>query len=103
MNIYVGNLSRQADEMSVRTLFAGFGEVKSIKIIKDNVTGDPRGFAFVEMPDNNQGALAIRELDSTEFQNRRLKVNEAKPKNESPRVYNSFSSNFGYKDRHSNF
>lgn len=103
MNIYVGNLSRQADEMAVRNLFADFGEVKSIRVIKDNVTGEPRGFAFVEMPDENQGALAIRELDSKEFQNRRLKVNEAKPKNAAPRVYNSFSSNFGYKDRHSNF
>lgn len=103
MNIYVGNLSRQADEMAVRKLFADFGEVKSIRVIKDNVTGEARGFAFVEMPDENQGALAIRELDSKEFQNRRLKVNEAKPKNAAPRVYNSFSSNFGYKDRHSNF
>lgn len=89
--------------MAVRNLFADFGEVKSIRVIKDNVTGEPRGFAFVEMPDENQGALAIRELDSKEFQNRRLKVNEAKPKNAAPRVYNSFSSNFGYKDRHSNF
>ncbi|MGC1240066.1 MAG: RNA-binding protein [Chryseosolibacter sp.] len=103
MNIYVGNLSRQAGEMEVRTLFAEFGEVKSVKIIKDNVTGESRGFGFVEMTDESQGSQAVRELDSKEFQNRRLKVNEAKPKNDSPRVYNSFSSNFGYKDRHSNF
>jgi RNA recognition motif-containing protein len=103
MNIYVGNLSRQAGETELRTLFSEFGEVKSVKIIKDNVSGESRGFAFVEMPDEMQGSQAIRALDSQEFQNRRLKVNEAKPKNSSPRVYNSFSSNFGYKDRHSNY
>jgi RNA recognition motif-containing protein len=103
MNIYVGNLSRQAGETELRTLFSEFGEVKSIKIIKDNTSGESRGFAFVEMPEEAQGLQAIRALDSQEFQNRRLKVNEAKPRSTAPRVYNSFSSNFGYKDRHSNY
>ena len=103
MNIYVGNLSRQAGETELRTLFSEFGEVKSIKIIKDNISGESRGFGFVEMHDENQALQAIRALDAKEFENRRLKVNEAKPKNNSPRVYNSFSSNFGYKDRHSNY
>jgi cold-inducible RNA-binding protein len=103
MNIYVGNLSRQAGEIDLRTLFAEFGEVKSVKIIKDNASGESRGFAFVEMPDDNQAQQAIRALDSQEFQTRRLKINEAKPKNSSPRVYNSFSSNFGYKDRYNNY
>ena len=99
MNIYVGNLSRQAGEIDLRTLFAEFGEVKSIKIIKDNTSGVSRGFVFVEMPDDSHALEAIRSLDSQEFQNRRLKINEAKPKSTAPRVYNSFSSNFGYKDR----
>ena len=103
MNIYVGNLSRQAGESELRALFAEFGEVKSVKIIKDNITGEPRGFAFIEMQEEAQALQAIRSLDAQEFQDRRLKVNEAKPKNSSPRVYNSFSSNFGYKDRHSNY
>jgi cold-inducible RNA-binding protein len=99
MNIYVGNLSRQAGENELRVLFAEFGEVKSVKIIKDNTSGEPRGFAFVEMTDNAAGTQAIRALDSQEFQNRRLKVNEAKPRNTGPRVYNSFSSPYGYKNR----
>jgi cold-inducible RNA-binding protein len=99
MNIYVGNLSRQAGESELRALFAEFGEVKSVKIIKDNASGEPRGFAFVEMPDNEAGNQAIRALESQEFQHRRLKVNEAKPRNTGPRVYNSFSSPFGYKNR----
>lgn len=99
MNIYVGNLSREAGESQLRTLFAQFGDVKSVKIIKDNTSGEPRGFAFVEMTDNASGSQAIRELDSKEFESRRLKVNEARPKNSGPKVFNSFSSNFGYKDR----
>jgi RNA recognition motif-containing protein len=103
MNIYVGNLDRQADERELRELFKKFGEVKSVKIIKDNLSGEPRGFAFVEMLDSDQGNQAIKELNSAEFATKRLKVNEAKPKNSGPRVYNSFSSNFGYKDRNSKF
>ncbi len=99
MNIYVGNLSRQATENEVRALFDGYGEVKSVKIIKDHISGEPRGFAFVEMPDNNQANEAIRALESSPFQNRTLKVNEAKPRNNGPRVYNSFSSPYGYKNR----
>ena len=98
MNIYVGNLDRQAAETDLRVLFSGFGEIRSIRIIKDNVSGESRGFAFVEMHDQEHAAQAIRELDGQEFQNRRLKINEAKPKNAS-KVYNSFSSNYGYKDR----
>ncbi|HEY9487490.1 MAG TPA: RNA-binding protein [Chryseosolibacter sp.] len=102
MNIYVGNLSRQAGETELRALFSEFGEVQSIKIIKESITGESRGFAFVEMTDNAEANLAIREMNGHEFQNRRLKVNEAKPKN-GPRVYNSFSSNYGYKDRNNHY
>jgi RNA recognition motif-containing protein len=99
MNIYVGNLSREAGEMQLKSLFAEFGEVRSVKIIKDKETGESRGFAFIEMPDDTQAQAAIREVDSKEFLRRRLKVNEANPKNTSARVYNSFSSSYGYKNR----
>ncbi len=97
MNIYVGNLSRQASEDEVRALFAQFGGVKSVKFIKDVETGEFRGFAFVEMIDSKAGEEAIKVLQSKPFQNRTLKVNEAKPKQ--PRTYNSFSSPFGFKNR----
>jgi cold-inducible RNA-binding protein len=97
MNIYVGNLSRKADETQLKELFAKFGEVKSTKIIKDQFSGESRGFAFVEMPDTSAASLAITSLDSKEVEGRRLKVNEAKPK--SDRSYNSFSNNYGYKTR----
>lgn len=98
MNIYVGNLSRQAEEGELRALFAQFGEVKSVKIIKDSETGEPRGFAFVEMPDSESAKNAIRDLDYKEFLKRRLKVNEAKPK--TPKTFNSFSSPYGFKNPH---
>jgi RNA recognition motif-containing protein len=102
MNIYVGNLSRQAGESDLRTLFSEFGEVKSIKIIKDNISGESRGFAFVEMPDPTQATLAVREVNAQEFDGRRLKVNEAKPKT-GAKIYNSFSSNYGYRDRNDHY
>src|SRR5689334_9287126 len=98
MNIYVGNLSRQAGENELRELFTKFGEVKSVKIIKDHTSGESKGFAFVQMADHTSGTEAIRALDSSEFGNRRLKVNEAKPA-KAP-SYNSFSSNYGYKNRY---
>jgi RNA recognition motif-containing protein len=100
MNIYVGNLDRQATEQELTQLFSPYGEVKSVKIMKDSASGEPRGFAFVEMLDSESATKAIRALDYAEFRNRRLRVNEAKPKTTGPKVYNSFSSNYGYRDRH---
>jgi RNA recognition motif-containing protein len=103
MNIYVGNLDRQANEIELKQLFTNFGEVRSVKIMKDHETGESRGFAFVEMPDEASATKAIRELDFKEFSNRRLKVNAARPKSDGPRVYNSFSSSYGYKSRNEKF
>ncbi|MBT1705001.1 RNA recognition motif domain-containing protein [Chryseosolibacter indicus] len=98
MNIYVGNLDRQATEKELRSLFNQFGEVKSVRIVKDHESGEPRGFAFVEMTDDQLATKAIQELDAKPFANKRLKVNEAKPK-KSTVVYNSFASYYGYRDR----
>jgi cold-inducible RNA-binding protein len=97
MNIYVGNLSRQAGEDELRALFAQFGEVKSVKMIKDQFTGEPRGFAFIEMPDSSLANQAISSLDSQDLSGRKLKVNEAKPRESKP--FNNFASNYGYKTR----
>lgn len=101
MNIYVGNLSRQANEVQLRLLFSEYGEVKSVRIMKDSISGEPRGFAFVEMEDQSQGSLAIRELNGNQHEGRTLKINEAKPR--TPKVYNNFSSNYGYRDRDKHF
>ncbi|HYC87278.1 MAG TPA: RNA-binding protein [Chryseosolibacter sp.] len=97
MNIYVGNLSRQAGENELRALFAQFGDVKSVKMIKDQYTGESRGFAFIEMLDTSSANQAINSLDSKDFSGRKLKVNEAKP--QATRTFNSFSNNYGYKTR----
>jgi RNA recognition motif-containing protein len=83
MNIYVGNISHQSSEQDLSQLFSQHGNVKSVKIIKDNYTGQSRGFAFVEMEDNAAANQAIRSLNETEFMGRKLVVNEARPKTSS--------------------
>ena len=76
--IYVGNINYQATAEELKPLFAEYGEVISVKIINDRETGRSKGFGFVEM---ESGAdTAIEELDGKEFQGRRLRVNEARPR-----------------------
>lgn len=83
MNIYVGNLPFQASEDDVRQAFAAYGTVSSVSIIKDHETGQSRGFAFVEMPDNVEGQNAISSLNGAPLKGRNLKVNEARPRESS--------------------
>ncbi len=78
MNIYVGNLSHDVTEDQLKQAFEAFGEVKSVAIIKDKLTGDPRGFGFVDMPSKEQATAAMQELDGKDLGGRMLKVNEAK-------------------------
>jgi RNA recognition motif-containing protein len=77
--IFVGNLPFSANEQSVRTLFAQHGTVDSVAVIMDRETGKPRGFAFVEMP-NDDAARAIQSLHGQDVEGRTLKVNEAEDK-----------------------
>ena len=81
--IYVGNLPFTATEDSVRELFQTHGTVDSVNLITDRETGRPRGFGFVEMPEEGADA-AISALDSKDFGGRNLKVNEAKPRESKP-------------------
>ncbi len=85
INIYVGNLSFDANEDQLRELFEGYGRVDSAKVISDQFTGRSRGFGFVEMSDREEGMRAIEELNSRDFKGRSLKVNEARPKNDTRR------------------
>ena len=78
MNIYVGNLSSDVTEDQLKEAFTAFGEVKSVAIIKDKLTGEPRGFGFVDMPSNEQANAALTGLDGTELGGKALKVNEAR-------------------------
>ena len=85
MRIYVGNLSWTADENELRDAFAAHGEVTSVQIITDRESGRSRGFAFVEMSNDEEGKAAIEAVNETEVGGRQLKVNEAKPRTEKPR------------------
>ena len=80
MNIYVGNLLREATEDDLRQAFEAFGQVTSANIIKDKYTDDSRGFGFVEMPDQQEAKSAISGLDGKDLKGRTLKVNEARPR-----------------------
>ncbi len=83
MNIYVGNLSHEVTEEDLKQAFEAFGEVESVKIIKDKYTNKSKGFGFVEMPDNANAQSAIDDLNDTEIKGRALKVNKARPRTES--------------------
>ncbi len=82
MNIYVGNLSYDSTDADIREAFEKHGQVEDVRIIKDRETGRSKGFAFVEMSDDSQAQKAIAELDGADFLGRRLKVNEARPREE---------------------
>jgi RNA recognition motif-containing protein len=79
--LYVGNLPYRANETAVRELFANYGTVVSVRLMKDKHTGKRRGFGFVEMAENDLDN-AISALNDTEFQQRTLKVREAKERPE---------------------
>jgi RNA recognition motif-containing protein len=83
MNIYVGNLSYEVTEEDLKQAFEAFGEVETVKVIKDNYTGRSKGFGFVEMPAKDEAQSAINELNDKELKGRTLKVNEARPRTES--------------------
>ena len=80
MNIYVGNLSFDTDDASLRAAFEAHGEVTSAQVILDRETGRSRGFGFVEMPSGEQAKAAMEALNGSELDGRSLNVNEAKPR-----------------------
>ena len=80
MNIYVGNLAYSVTQEELQEAFSSFGRVTSVKIIIDRETGNPRGFAFVEMADNNEALKAIQGLNGMDIQGRAISVNEARPR-----------------------
>lgn len=80
MKIYVGNLSYETTEESLRDMFAEHGDVQEVSLVTDRDTGRSRGFAFVTMPDAAQAQAAITAINGTELGGRTLNVNEARPK-----------------------
>jgi cold-inducible RNA-binding protein len=79
-NIYVGNLDFANSEDELQTLFAMYGAVKTVTAVTDRDTGQPRGFAFVEMANGGEARDAIRTLNGSVHGGRALIVNEARPK-----------------------
>ncbi len=79
-NIYVGNLDFSTSEDQLRTLFAAYGAVETVTAVTDRDTGQPRGFAFVEMTNAGEARDAVRALNGSAHGGRALIVNEARPK-----------------------
>ena len=82
MNIYVGNLSHEATEENLKEAFEVFGEVNSVKVIKNNNTGRSKGFGFVEMPAKAEAQSAIEGMNGKDLKGRSLNVSEARPRSE---------------------
>jgi RNA recognition motif-containing protein len=82
MNIYLGNVDFKVKEEQLTDLFAEYGEVKSVKVITDKLTGRSKGFAFVEMPNDDEAKEAISNLNGYMLNSRELSVSVARPKEE---------------------
>lgn len=78
--LYVGNLSYETTEATLSELFAGIGEVQSVTLVTDRMSGRSKGFAFVEMADDTKAQEAINQLNERELDGRSIKVAEARPK-----------------------
>ena len=79
-NIFVGNLSYQTTQEELQAAFAQYGAVERVNIVTDRDTGQPRGFAFVEMTEKRDATNAIAQLNGAELHGRAMNVNEARPK-----------------------
>ncbi len=87
MNIYVGNLAYGVTDADLRDAFSASGEVASASIIMDKISGESKGFGFVEMPNKQQGEAAVKALNEQPLKGRNMRVNEARPRetNSAPR------------------
>jgi cold-inducible RNA-binding protein len=94
-NLYVGNLPHSTTEPELRGLFEAHGAVERVSIVTDRETGRARGFAFVEMTNAGEADKAVAALNGSELGGRALKINEAKPKTDSPRGGSGGGKHFG--------
>ncbi len=85
MNIYVGNLSYQVTAEELTDLFAEYGEVSTVNVIKDKFTDQSKGFAFVEMVKQADAEEAIKVLNGSLVKARNIKVNQARPQTDRPK------------------
>jgi len=96
MNIYVGNLSADVRDETIREAFESFGEVTSARVIKDKYSGQSKGFGFVEMPTQSQAQTAIKSLNGKELLGKEISVKEARPRPDEGRT---FGGRTGYRGR----
>ncbi len=80
MNIFVGNLSKDVSDEDLQNLFSEYGNVKSVKVIRDLFSGESKGFGFIEMPGQAEAQKAMSELNTVELKGKKIVVNEARPK-----------------------
>jgi len=93
MNIYVSNLSHNVTEAELKALFEEYGRVGSTVVIKDKVSGESRGFGFVDMPSKTEAMTAIQALNGHDVSGRKLTVKEALPREDKKGTGKSFGSN----------
>ncbi len=82
MDIHVGSIPFKLKEQELRELFEKYGTVKTVTLIKNKMTGQNKGFAFVNMPDPEQVRVAVFELDGSELMDRKIEVSVSKKKEE---------------------
>ena len=87
MNIFIARLDYSVEESELREIFEQYGEVESVKIIKDKFTGRSKGYGFVEMPNEQEALKAIEELNEAELNNRSIVVKKAYPREENRSSY----------------
>lgn len=79
MNIYIGNLASNISEDRLQSLFVEFGEIESVKVIKDRFSGTSKGYAFIEMPSNSEADKAIKALNGSRMDGNSITVRPADP------------------------
>jgi RNA recognition motif-containing protein len=85
MKIYVGNMPYSVTEEDLKQAFEAFGQVESVTIIKDKMSGQSKGFGFVEMGSADQAQAAISGMNGKDLKGRKLNVNEARPRQDDGR------------------
>ena len=100
MNIYVGNLSYEATDETIREAFESFGQVSSAKVIKDKYSGQSRGFGFVEMTEQAQAQTAIKSLNGKELMGKQISVKEAYARKDEGRTGGQRTGYTGYRSRY---
>lgn len=105
MKIYIGNISRESTEEEVRELFSVRGDIENFKLIRDQVTGQLKGFGFIDMPNDEEAQKAIDELNGFEFKERKLTVSISTPstvKKKKPKTPQQPNKNQGFQKKKTN-